>query len=665
MTAALLTLLTLLILAAGAGAESAGKPSETLTGYYEDRAYVRPAMVLTTDYLAVIPAYTVVTLEKADESWAVYRTPEGKEGYLRTEKLKPVPEYEPDPEQYVYSEDRIQVHGLPSYESPAVYTAAPRELLTADGHVKGFRHVRAEDGTAGYILPYGIREAVFTPRAMTPVPFCVTEEKPVMDMPLQGAHRVGTLETDRFYLAEGTCGDYYALTLDGETVYAEKSQTVLCGWNGGEDRSFFTLPKAGRAGRGEEIRPVFLCGSVRPEGAVLRRPRGTDLSLPGGADLYLYSACGAWYGASWGTEAGYILREDAEALDAGGRIRRLRQLDLSGGRIGRSALLDQGLAMTEEGNPFQARYNLLTGARVKSTFPLGIPYFWGGRNYRAITERLPAYTTREAWQSSPVFYQQGTVYLYGFDCVGLVKGVYSLAGMPVEGTLSGRRAEEYCRAGAHIYCDNAHPLPEDWAEAARGMKVGDIMMIHHPGTHAMMYMGTLRDYGYTAEQLPALADFLDYPLMLQAGANPYSYLRFQSLIASSADPRISEASPPDGSVCVCILGVPREKAEIVMECHDETYYGFDVEGSCVTIMGCGSVTDYFVFRPGAEAAAGISAPEGAEDETEAAGGGPEEEAETGNHGDGPENETEAAGDGPEEEAETGNPGDGPERGETP
>ena len=592
---------------------------ETLTGYFPERAYVRPEMIQTTEYAAAIPACTVVTLKRVDETWAEYTSPEGITGYVRYAKLLPVPEYERDPEKYVYGEKHVEVRNLPVYDSRVIYTAKPMELLTVDGHFKGFRHVRTEDGTEGYLLPYGVKDAVFTPKPISPVTLCVGQETELLDLPLRGAHPAGQMQPDRFYTADGTSGDYYALKLDGTWVYAEKKSVTICAWKGGEDRIFFTIPKAGRASRKNEIRTIFLPGLAK-EGAELIQPDGSGIPLEKDEQIYVCTGFGGWLGAVRGTDAGYIRADQAILLEGDALMERLRETDLSGGRIARNELLDWGLTMVERGNPFQARYNLLTGARCESLLPLGIPYFWGGRNYGAVTERLPEYTTREAWQSSPVFYQQGTIYLYGFDCIGLVKSVYRLAGKEVSGTLTGRRAPEYCAAGEHIYCDDAHPLPEDWREAAKEMRVGDIMIIHHPGTHAMMYMGTLRDYGYTEEQLPALRDYLDYPLMLQAGANPYSYLRFQSLIESSGDARTASASPPDGSVCVCILGVPREKAEIVMECHDEIYYGFEVESSCVTIMSFGNVTDYFVYRPGAaEPFPGVPENPVAEDETEAAG----------------------------------------------
>ena len=606
-----------LFLCASGIAEGAEK---TVTGYFEDHAYLRPAMVKTTDNVDVIPPYTVVTMKVVDETWAEYTGTKGIPGYVNYTRILPVPEYEREPERYVYGENRIQMRGLPSYDAPTVYQAEAGELLTVDGHWKGFLHAVVEDGTGGYLLPSWVRAAEFTPRAISPLTICVAAETEALDMPLRGAHAAGRLSPDAFYRVEGAWGDYYALTLEGETRYVEKIRTAVCAWKGGERRVFFTLPRVRGARREDRAESVFAAALIRKEGAVLYQADGERTALPGDSRVYVYAAYGAWAGVTCGDRGGYIRRGDAEKLTGEKMQERLKELDLSGGTVQRCDLLDQAFALVEEGNPFQARYNLLTGADVRSIFPLGVPYFWGGRSYRVMTERLPLYTTREAWQSSPVFYRQGTVYLYGYDCVGLVKGVYSLAGRPVEGTLVGKRAKEYCLAGAHIYCDDAHPLPEDWTEAARNMRVGDIMVIHHPGTHAMMYMGTLREYGYTEEQLPALRDYLDHPLMLQCGENHYAYLRFQSLIEASEDPRTAGASPPDGGVGVCILGVAPEDAELVLEYHDAVSRGFDVEGCCVTLMGFGNVTDYIVYRPEIGAAVnGVPEEEAGADELEGAG----------------------------------------------
>ena len=613
-------LLVLLLAAAGSGTVSA-QAEKTVTGYFKDHTYVRKNMSGSLDYVDVFPPYTIVTLKVIDRIWSEYTSPKGITGYVRYDRILPVPEYERETERYVYADKQIQIRVLPVFEAPTIYTADAYELLTQDGRSGGYIHVRAEDGTAGYILPDWVKKAEFVPKPISPVTLCVGAETPLKDMPLLGAHRMETMSPDRFYTASGAFGDYYAVTTENGIRYVEKAKTAICAYRGGTGRIFFTLPRNDRKQRTDTAEGVFAYARVKTEGALLRQAGGGTRPLPEDTELYLYAGYGAWYGAVAGTEAGYVQKKDVEMLTGAAMEAWVRKKDLSGGSIERNPLLDQAFTMVEQGNPFQARYNLLTGAEIRSIFPLGIPYFWGGRNYAAITERLPKYTTREAWQSSPVFYRQGTIYLYGFDCVGFVRSVYRLAGKAITGTLSGRGAEEYCRAGTHVYCSDAHPLPEDWTEAAREMQVGDIMVIHHPGMHAMMYMGTLRAYGYTEEQLPALAKYLDYPLLFQCGENPYSYLRFQSMIRMTEDSRCASASPPDGGVGICIPGIPKEDAEMTIEVHDTVSRCFDVEGTCVTILGFGNVTDYFVYRMSPDGDVRITPGEaGAEpDETESAG----------------------------------------------
>lgn len=577
--------------------EEAPQGEISLTGYFADRAYVRPAMVQTTDTVDSIPPYAIVTLAPVDDSWAVYTSPKGKTGYVKYGKLLPVPEYEREEPRYVYGEKRVEIRSLPAYDAQKIYAAEPYELMTVDGRCEGFLHVIAAEGAVeGYVMPGWVQRAEFSPKAISPTAFVVSTETATLEMPLQGSPTGEVLSPAMYYVATGTYGNYYALEQSGKTVYIDKGKVALWSQRGPEGRTFFTLPRGGEKTREDQAEMLFLGGKVGDSGAALLRTQGKAMLLPPGARVYLYAGYGDWVGAVYEEQAGYLRREEVTLLTGESLVAELAGLDLSGGTVTRNAFLDQALAMLERGNPFQARYNYLTGAQVESLFPLGIPYFWGGRSYTITKERWPEYTTREAWQSSPVFYQKGTVYLYGFDCVGFVKNVYSLAGLPIQGDILDLRDRTYCDAGQHVYCDDVYPLPADWTEAARNMQIGDIMEIHHPRNHVMIYLGTLRSFGYTAEQLPALADYLDYPLMLQSGGNPYSYLRFQSWIASSSDARTRGASPTDGGASVCILGVPRERAELVMEVHDETQYGFDVEGSCVTIMSFGNVRDYFVYR---------------------------------------------------------------------
>ncbi|MBQ3705957.1 MAG: C40 family peptidase [Clostridia bacterium] len=606
-------LLLALLIGLTAGAARGEAPGEEITGYFPDQAFVRPSMESTLEYVDVINGLHVVTLKKVDETWAEYTGEKGITGYVKTASFLPVPEYEPEEPWDVYPENRTEVRSLPDYNAERIYTAAAGELLTVNGRIKGFLHVTARDGTEGYVMKAWVKEAVFRPKDIRAVTVCTGEKVPLLTYPLLGARTAGTLERGALIRVGKSWGDYYALETKDGVRYVEKQRVGILALTGGEDRLFFRLPNVKGKPRRDGVEEIYCPGLITAEGAALRRPGEKDLPLKKGSTVYVYTAYGDWYGVSRGGTAGYIRRSDAELLMGKRLTAHLQEKDLSGGRIRRNKLLDIAFSMVERGNPFQARYNLITGAKVKSLFPLGVPYFWGGTSYRILTEKYPRYTTRTAWQSSPVFYRKGTVYLYGFDCVGFVKSVYQQAGQRISGTLTGRRDPAWCRAGTHVYCDDVHPLPTDWRKAARRMQVGDIMVIHHPGTHAMMYMGTLRDYGYTEQQLPALAKYLDYPLMLQSGENHYSYQRFQSLIASGSQMGSPAASPTDGGVGICILGVPRKDAEMTLTLHGAVSRCFDVEGCCVTMLDFNSVTDYFVWRMGNERTAWTAAPGAAEE----------------------------------------------------
>ena len=67
--------------------------------------------------------------------------------------------------------------------------------------------------------------------------------------------------------------------------------------------------------------------------------------------------------------------------------------------------------------------------------------------------------------------------------------------------------------------------------------------------------------------------------MIHSGENPMAYQRFDCLTARSGDKKVSKALGSDGGVSLCLLGVPRDAAETEVQCHERTYFCFDVEGA--------------------------------------------------------------------------------------
>ena len=141
--------------------------------------------------------------------------------------------------------------------------------------------------------------------------------------------------------------------------------------------------------------------------------------------------------------------------------------------------------------------------------PYGVPYFIGGTKYETLAHHIPEYTVYACWQNS-LYYRNGVNYLYGFDCSGFTKWVWSQCGKAPHGSisdlllLSGQQA---------LYCSGGRPMPE-WTQLKDVLEPGALLAMSHPGYHIAMYIGTLRMYGYTARQVPQLKQYLDYPLVI-------------------------------------------------------------------------------------------------------------------------------------------------------
>ena len=331
---------------------------------------------------------------------------------------------------------------------------------------------------------------------------------------------------------------------------------------------------------------------VTADTAVLLTEDGESVTLSRGDTVYLTGESDTVYHVRRGSVTGFMTAASLAPVTADTAAERLAGADLSGATVTRSALMDSAFSMLDAANAFLTRYNAITGAGVDAVLPMGVPYFWGGRSYRTVTERLPLYSTRMAWQSSPGYYVKGSAYVAGFDCVGFIRSAYSLSGAPFSGTLSELREDAYCRAGQHVWCSERHPLPDSWEEVAASLTPGDLIMVDHPGFHVMMYIGTLRSFGYTAEQLPALGAWLDMPLVIHCGGNPYYHDAFEQLIEAGDDSRLSNALPPDGGVAIAILGVPKGHEDYTVQDCGNTYRCFDIEGTCVTLFDFSQVSAY-------------------------------------------------------------------------
>ena len=231
--------------------------------------------------------------------------------------------------------------------------------------------------------------------------------------------------------------------------------------------------------------------------------------------------------------------------------------------------LDAALSMLEEGNPILEKYNSRTGAEISARYENGCPYLFAGTNVQEIG------TVVRAWDSS-VYYKEGEWYPAGLDCVGFTRWVYAESGRkahPAISTLLGRRGEEYMIDTADLGADRLWEVLEP----------GDLLAVRHSsgGFHILMYAGTLRMFGFTAEEAgEKLGDKLDLPLLIHCSANRDYSGRYLLWVRENT----RRANTTDGGVMVSLFGCDPSDCDGEMYNLDRSvlpYY--DLQGYHLTI----------------------------------------------------------------------------------
>ncbi len=249
-------------------------------------------------------------------------------------------------------------------------------------------------------------------------------------------------------------------------------------------------------------------------------------------------------------------------------------------QVQRHPELDAAFSMIEEGNPFLERYNQLTGADIQARYEYGVPYFFGGKKVDDLMKiKKPIETTR--------YYNPKRAYVYGFDCTGFTQWINKQTGKPEHDSLSGMILK-YAK-----YANNHLPIKDlPFETLHEHLQVGDFLVGKHRSRHIMMYIGTLEDYGFTAETALEAKDYLNYPLVIHSGANPFYPERYQRYIEENN----LKATTTNGGVCVSIVGVPASGMPHSVESNKETYFYFDLNGYQLTLYDVTTATSYVWFR---------------------------------------------------------------------
>jgi hypothetical protein len=277
------------------------------------------------------------------------------------------------------------------------------------------------------------------------------------------------------------------------------------------------------------------------------------------------------------------------------------------GRAGADALpsdlTEAAFELLEEGNPFARRYGELTGREIEPLFPQGVPYFFGGlsgaKGSGWFYLSYPDYHIHTCEKSSGYF-RAGQSYFYGLDCSGFTRHVYRACGRAPHPALADMIVQwQYRRYHLYDHREGNEAPPYDQLKDT--LEPGDLLVIKHEtsgGRHIMMYIGTLRDFGYTAEEEPALGPWLDDPLVIHCGLSPLYGERFQALIDRYPE-KYGRALTTDGGVAVSILGP--EPADAPEHGHvqntDYDWFRMNDGGYLLTAVNMSDVKYWCWYRP--------------------------------------------------------------------
>ena len=268
-----------------------------------------------------------------------------------------------------------------------------------------------------------------------------------------------------------------------------------------------------------------------------------------------------------------------------------------------SDLTEAAFELLEEGNPFVKRYEQLTGKTVETVFPDGVPYFFGGQSGAKgngwLYLNYPDYHVHVCAKGS-AYYREGKLYLYGLDCAGFTRYVFRACGKPAHPLLSDMLFK-WELLSHHLYdFREGYGMPA-YDQLKDTLQAGDLLVVRRDRTrtrHVMMYIGTLRGFGYTAEEEPSLEKWLDCPLVVHCGGNPFYGERFQKLIDGNPE-KYGMCRTTDGGVAVAILGPAAEDAPEHGRAQDTDYAWFTMNdgGYQLAVVDMSDVHYYCWYRP--------------------------------------------------------------------
>ena len=199
-----------------------------------------------------------------------------------------------------------------------------------------------------------------------------------------------------------------------------------------------------------------------------------------------------------------------------------------------SPFYENSLSMLEADSLFIERYDDTADSLMTASLPLGVPYYYaGGTEEKFLRRFFPSTTTN--------YYQDSHMYLCGLDCVGMTHLVYEKCGLEKHPSISDL---------LHLGVGHSMLKKNDTSRWYMLLKPGDLIAVKHGTFHIMMYIGTLRQFGWKESTAGEAAELLDEPLVIHCGGNPFYHERYKQYISEQG---FRNTNPPDGGVTVSVI----------------------------------------------------------------------------------------------------------------
>ena len=210
-------------------------------------------------------------------------------------------------------------------------------------------------------------------------------------------------------------------------------------------------------------------------------------------------------------------------------------------RVQYRAIYENSLCMLEADSLFIERYDDTADSLMAASLPLGVPYYYaGGTEEKFLHRFFPSTTTH--------YYQDSHMYLCGLDCVGMTRLVYEKSGLERHPSI----VDILHRGVGHDALKKNDP--SKWPML---LQPGDLIGVQHGTYHVLMYVGTLRQFGWKEYNAGEAEPLLDAPLAIHCGGNPFYYSRYKQYIKEQG---YRNTYPPDGGVTVSVIQQSDEDA---------------------------------------------------------------------------------------------------------